>query len=88
VSGLAPEDREKVDDLLMDAAGFSLVGPPPQAILGQAAPAARHIPGTAPKHIRAPSWWKGDRAAFRSSWRAAEQIEPMALAAATRQGPG
>jgi hypothetical protein len=71
----------------MEAAGFSLVGPPPQAILGQVAP-ARHIPGLAPKHIRPPSWWKGDREAFKSSWRAAEQIEPMALAAAKRQDRG
>jgi len=70
----------------MDAAGFNLVGPAPREIWGQDAPAARHIPGLAPRNIRPPSWWKGDRAAFRSSWRAAEQIEPVALAAATRGG--
>jgi hypothetical protein len=72
--------------MLMDAARFNLVGPPPQAIIGGSAPAVRHTPGLAPKHIRPPAWWKGDRAAFRSSVKAAEQIEPMALAAARRRG--
>lgn len=42
-------------------------------------PDPNHIPGTAPRHIRPPSWWKGDRAAYASTVAAAEQLgEPAA----------
>jgi hypothetical protein len=50
---------------------------------GQRAPRGKdgqHVPGTAPDHIPAPSWWRGDRAAFRSSVAAGQQLgEPAAL---------
>ena len=39
----------------------------------------RRIKGLAPSHIPAPSWWLGDRAAFRSGVAAGQQLgEPAA----------
>lgn len=32
------------------------------------------VPGTAPVGIKPPSWWRGDREAFRTSTRAADQL--------------
>jgi hypothetical protein len=41
-----------------------------------------HHPGTTPPGIPVPSWYKGDRAAFRTSVRAAQELgEPAALGA-------
>lgn len=46
---------------------------------GPRRPDPAHVPGLAPRHIPAPSWWRGDRAAYRSSVAAAEELgEPAA----------
>lgn len=78
---MSADDIRKVDEMLADAAA-ELDAPP--VIGGVPRVVRRHVPGTAPS-FRPPSWWQGDRAAFRNSVRAAEQIEPMSLAMARRR---
>lgn len=70
VRNASAEQRAEVDDLLIDAGRLDLT---------EAPAAAGHVPGTAPS-FRPPSWWKGNRAAFRSSVAAAQQLgEPAAM---------
>lgn len=71
VRGLTPESRATIDDVM---AGTPIDAPAPAAASG------RHVPGTAPTNIPAPSWWRGNRAAFSSSVAAGQQLgEPAAL---------
>lgn len=63
------EDRAKLADALR----------PPVLDVEQPRPAAAaanggHHPGLAPPGIPAPTWWKGDRAAFRTSVQAAGDL--------------
>jgi len=45
-------------------------------------PPPGHVPGLARRDIRPPSWWKGDRAAFRSTVQAGRELgEPAARSA-------
>ena len=76
-NGMAADDVRRVDEMLADAAVELDATKPP-------APPRRHVPGTAPS-FRPPKWWRGDRAAWRNTMRAAEQHEPAALAAAKRR---
>lgn len=74
------DQRAEVDAALADAADLDLTAQPVEP---------EHVPGTAPRHIRPPSWWKGNRAAFRSSVAAAAQLgEPVAKGMPEAGGAG
>lgn len=85
------ERRQELLDSLSDAAGAYAIDTPARPATaphsGSRGPLVRGravIPGTSTHGIRPPSWWKGDRAAWRSSIRAAEELgEP----AAAKAGP-
>lgn len=79
---LDEDGRAQMDDALADADRVELVVRTAPA----AAPQRRHVPGTAPPGIRPPSWWKGDRAAFRSSQQAMSDITRRDLAGAAGRG--
>lgn len=83
------DQRKDFDAALADAAADHATPAPTTAGNGQR-PAPRHVPGLSRHDIRPPSWWKGDRAAWRSSVKAAEQLgEPAArLAGPPRIGTG
>jgi hypothetical protein len=84
VRGADAESRADLDDALVQAGRIDLTARWTQA----AQPPAEHVPGTAPRHIRAPSWWKGNRQAFRSSVKAAQQLgEPAAMGVDVRRAP-
>lgn len=78
VRNMDTDQRESFDALLADAAADHAEPSLAPAGNGQR-PAPRHVPGMSRRDIRPPSWWKGDRAAWRSSVKAAEQLgEPAA----------
>jgi len=74
VRGASQEQRVEFDEALIEAGRLDLAASPE--------PPQPHVPGTAPAWIRKPSWWKGDRAAFRSSVSAAEQLGELGAAGA------
>lgn len=80
VGGLTPETRALVDDALSDT---TATAPTPRRAAGP----SRHVAGLAPPNIPAPSWWRGDRAAFATSVAAGQQLgEPAAMRERPRQG--
>lgn len=77
------EQRADMEQALANAATVTELRPRPQApaVPEPTRPTADadHVPGLAPRHIRPPSWWRGDRAAYRNSVNAGEELgEPAA----------
>lgn len=79
IDGQTPEGVQEVNDMLQRAADmFATPVPPPVTSAAGVEPG--HVPGLAPRNIPAPSWWRGDRAAFRSMVQAGKDLgEPAAL---------
>ncbi len=79
IDGQTPEGVQEVNDMLDRAAELYDTAALPAVTSPDGSP-PEHTPGLAPTNIPAPSWWKGNRAAFRSSVRAGQQLgEPAAL---------
>jgi hypothetical protein len=87
VEHLTAESREVVDDALSDnPSGIAMAGNTP-VVRTAARSDGKHVPGLAPANIPAPSWWRGDKAAFSSSVAAGQQLgEPAAVRERPRQG--
>jgi hypothetical protein len=73
--GYDEDQRARLDELLTGAdpvieVAATVTAPPAQA---------RHVPGLAPPNMRAPSWWRGDRAAWSNTIKAGLELgEPAA----------
>jgi hypothetical protein len=77
--GITAESKRELDDALAAAANLDVAAAPRLAPATPEQQQAEHVPGTAPRWIKPPDWWKGDRAAYRSSVKAADQLgEPAA----------
>lgn len=81
VRDLTPEGRAELDAAL-DNAADAYADRPVVPHGPQQAAVAEHVPGLAPRNIPAPSWWKGDRGAWRSSVQAARDLDEPAAALA------
>jgi hypothetical protein len=79
IKGQTAEGVQEVHDML-DRAADMFDSPAPPAVTSAAGSTPGHIAGLAPVNIRPPSWWRGDRAAFRSMVAAGKELgEPAAL---------
>lgn len=81
IRGADAKSRAEVDASLDNAADVydDRVTPRHLAAVG---PVSGHVPGLAPRNIRPPSWWRGDRGAWSTSVQAARDLDEPAAALA------
>jgi hypothetical protein len=87
--GITADSRKELEERLAAANDAHAVTVPTPGSITAAMPQVRGraiIPGTSTHGIRPPSWWKGDRAAYKGMRAAAAEIEPTALRMADARG--